>query len=408
MMPDATCAVAPQKSVLFVDDEQRILQGLERMLRPLRSEWAMTFVSGGAEALAALDRQKFDVLVTDMRMPGMNGAELMERVLERHPQVIRIALSGHAEREVVVRAVRLAHQYLAKPCDSDLLKEKLAQALRLRTLLESPTLKSILSGMSGLRTVPSLYAELMAEMLSPSPSVSRVAGIVASDPGMTAKVLQLINSAYFGMRAYVSDSARAVQLLGLETIKSLALSVQVFSHFEQGRGRANPAATWQHSMRVARISRELARRMGLDERGINEAFTAGLLHDVGKMVLMESMTDYDERMAAGRRDAPDADTVTIEHDVFGATHAEVGSYLFGLWGLPYGIVEAVAWHHRPSQSGMNGRAALTALHVANAIDHATFPEAQLSAPADDSYLASLGLQDALPGWTAHAADMATA
>jgi putative nucleotidyltransferase with HDIG domain len=402
--PDTT----GRNSVLFVDDEQRVLQGLERMLRPLRGEWAMTFVGGGAEALAAMEHQHFDVLVTDMRMPGMNGVELMQHVLDRHPEVIRIALSGHAERDAVVRAVRLAHQYLSKPCDAALLKEKLAQALRLRTVLASPTLQSILCGISGLRTVPALYVDLMAEIQAPNPSIARVAGVIANDPGMTAKVLQLINSAYFGLRAYVSDPERAVQLLGLDTIKALVLSVEVFSHFERSGGKANPAEMWQHSIRVARIAKQLARLMQLDDRSIHEAFTAGLLHDVGKMVLMEALPDYEARLADAWRESPDALPLEVERRAFSATHSEVACYLFGLWGLPYGIVEAIGWHHAPSESQAPGRRPLTALHVANLVDHAAFTSAQLSSPADDSYLASLGLEDAVCRWTPLAAEMAAA
>jgi putative nucleotidyltransferase with HDIG domain len=404
----ATADTNIRKSVLFVDDEERILQGLERMLRPFRHEWSMTFVGGGAEALTAMEHQHFDVLVTDMRMPGMNGVELMQHVLERHPHVIRIALSGHAERDVVVRAVRLAHQYLSKPCEANLLKERLTQALRLRTLMQSPTLQSVLCGVSGLRTVPSLYVEMMAEMQAPNPSVARVAAVIANDPGMTAKVLQLINSAYFGLRAYVCDPERAVQLLGLDTVKSLVLSVQVFSHFEKSGRGANPAQMWQHSMRVARLAKELARRMNLDDRGVHEAFTAGLLHDVGKMVLMEAIPEYEGRLSAVWRATPDADLLTVERQAFGASHAEVGSYLFGLWGLPYGIVEAIAGHHRPSDSNVPGCCPLTALYAANVLDHAAFPETQLSAAPDDSYLVSLGLQDAIRRWTPLAVEMAAA
>jgi CheY-like chemotaxis protein len=173
----------------------------------------MTFVVGGREALSALEARHYDVLITDLRMPAMNGVELLLQVLEHYPHVIRMALSGHAERETVVRAVGLAHQFLSKPCDADLFKLKLAQALRLRTLLDSPTLTSLLSRVSSVRTVPALYAQLTAEMQSASPSTTNVATIVARDPGMTAKVLQLINSAYFGLRAHVSDPVRAVQLL---------------------------------------------------------------------------------------------------------------------------------------------------------------------------------------------------
>lgn len=392
-------------SVLFVDDEPKVLQGLERMLRPLRAEWTMSFVGGADEALAALAEHTFDVIVTDLRMPGTNGAELMELVLERHPGVIRFALSGHAEREIVVRAVRLAHQYLSKPCEGETLREKLGQAVRLRRLMECPRLREITSGLSSLRAVPSLYTAVLAEIESANPSALKVGEIIAQDPGMTAKVLQLINSAFFSMRAHVSDPGRAVQLLGLDTIKALVLSVQVFSTFK-GRGCASPSAIWEHSTRTARIARELATRLGLDGRGLNEAFTAGLLHDVGKLVLADAMPEYESVLQQGIHDPVRA--IDIERETFGASHAEVGAYLFGLWGLPYGIVEAVAWHHRPSESGVDGRCALTAVHAANAIDHELTQPTQAHAAVDDQYLATLGLAGEYAGWKSGVAEHHTA
>jgi HD-like signal output (HDOD) protein len=399
MTDTAQTDASERKAVLFVDDDKNVLDGLERMLRPLRRDWTMAFVNSGNEALEALERCSYDVLVTDMRMPGMNGVELMEQVLNRYPRVIRIALSGNAERDAVVRAVRFAHQYLAKPCEPALLKEKLAQAFRLRKTMENRRLQAILSSVSSLRTVPALYLQLMAETQVPEPSMARVGEIVASDPAMTAKVLQLINSAYFGLRAEISDPARAVQLLGLETIKSLVLSAQVYSQFD-GPGAANPAELWHHGLRTARIARDIARHIRLDERQQHEAFTAGLLHDVGKLVFSEAIPGY----AAVVADALERgeDMSAAEETAFGASHAEVGSYLFGLWGLPFGIVEAVAWHHRPAASGVGERSPLVAVHAANIIDHLASAVPHAAAAPDEDYLASLGLGGAFADWKTYA------
>ena len=390
----ATPCELPRHAVLFVDDEPKVLLALERMLRPLKDEWRMMFVSSGDEALEALERERFDVVVTDMRMPGMNGVQLMERVAERHAPVVRMALSGHSDRELILRAVHLAHQYLSKPCDGAVLKEKLAQAMRLRQFTDNPALQAIAARVDTLRAVPSLYMQVMAELQHPSPSVARVAQLIATDPAMTAKVLQLINSAFFGLRAHISDPARAVQLLGLDTVKALVLSVQVFSQFE-ANGRTSPAGVWTHALSTARIADLIARDLALESHAIHEAFTAGLLHDVGKLVMSEALPDYDATMRESPRDGSRLD---VERTAFGATHAEVGAYLFGLWGLPYGIVEAIAWHHRPGESGIPGRCPLTALHAANAIEHARHGGAAARPQVDDNYLAALGLTGACSEW----------
>lgn len=388
-------AVTHSYSAVFVDDDINVLRGLERLLRPLRTAWTMHFVTSGVAALDVLDATPTDVLVTDMRMPGMSGVELMEEVLQRHPGVVRIALSGRAERDTVIRAAHLAHQYLSKPCEPDLLKDRLVQAVRLRRLLQDVKLQAIVSKVSTLRSLPTLYVQLMAEMQVPDPSIARIAAIVAEDPGLTAKVLQVINSAYFGLRAHVADPEVAVRLLGFETIKALALSADLHAQLTRRRSAA-AALLWHHCTRTGRTARRVAGLLGLPERQSAEAFTAGLLHDVGKLVLSEAVDTYDVVIAEGRQEGLDDSTVELR--AFGATHAQVGAYLLGLWGLPYGIVEAIAWHHVPSSSGIPGPCALTAVHIADVLDHGADPS-DVGGPAlDDAYVSSLGLDGRVHCW----------
>jgi putative nucleotidyltransferase with HDIG domain len=382
--------------VLFVDDEPKVLLALERMLRPLRSEWSLHFACSGDQALEVLERERIDVLVTDMRMPRMNGVELMQHVLERYPGVIRMALSGHAERDVVIQAVHLAHQYLSKPCEGELIKEKLRQAVRMRALMDCPTLRSMLASVTSLRTMPAIYAEVTAELQAQNPSVARVAEMVARDPAITAKVLQLINSAFFGLRGHVSDPERAVQLLGLETVRALVLSTHVYSQFSAS-GALNVTTLWQHSLRTARAAKLIARALKMSDRDANEAFAAGLLHDVGKLVLAETVQGYDGIVRASVERG--VCLAQVERETLGASHATVAAYLFGLWGLSYGIVEAIAWHHRPTDAGTLAPNPLTAVHVANALDHAHNGEAPAAALLDEEYLQGLGVLKDVSTWT---------
>src|SRR5262245_37814840 len=99
------------KKILFVDDEPNVLQGLERMLRSMRHEWEMQFAMSGPAALERLAEQTFDVIVSDMRMPGMTGAQLLTEVSQRHPHIVRIILSGQADQEDILRSVGPTHQY---------------------------------------------------------------------------------------------------------------------------------------------------------------------------------------------------------------------------------------------------------------------------------------------------------
>jgi len=187
------------KTLLFVDDEPRVLQGLQRQLRPMHHEWDMHFVDDGRKALEFMAAHPVDIVVTDMMMPGMDGSQLLAEVLKRHPQTVRIVLSGHAEREAVLRLVGPAHQYLSKPCDADELRRAIARALSLRDLLGNERLKQLATRVKNLPTLPALQNQLADELRKESPSMERVAEIVSRDIGMTAKMLQLVNSAFFGL-----------------------------------------------------------------------------------------------------------------------------------------------------------------------------------------------------------------
>jgi putative nucleotidyltransferase with HDIG domain len=383
------------RKVLFVDDEPKLLEGLRRMLRPLRDEWDMAFAGSGREALDLLGRDAFDVVVTDMRMPDMDGAELLAQVRGRHPRAVRIVLTGQSSREAVLRAVNVAHRQLSKPCDPEVLKGAVRRACALRDLLNSPTLLTLLSRLESVPSLPALYAKVVQELESPESSLQRVGDIIAQDVGMSAKILQMVHSAFFGMRFHVSSPAQAVVYLGAETTKALVLAAHVFSRLNPERLR--PFAiegVWAHSQLVSRLAGLVARAEGCAQKEVEQASMAGLLHDTGKVVLAGYLPEqYRQALAlAGEQGLPE---IAAEREVFGATHAEVGAYLFGLWGLPDPIVEAVAWHHRPADCPAHGFGPLAAVHVANALAHGGQAEY-----LDADFLARLGRAGRLTAWQA--------
>ena len=354
------------RSILFVDDEPRVLQGIQRMLRPMRHEWDMTFVASGQQALEAMAQSSFDVVVSDMHMPGMDGAQLLAEVRKRHPDTVRIILSGYTDQEAVLRSVRPAHQYLSKPCEAETLKAAVARAFALRNFLTDPALTRLISGMESLPSLPSMYLEIMAELQSPDVSTQKVGQIISKDVGMSAKILQIVNSAFFGLPRRVADPGQAVTLLGLDTVKGLALSLQIFEGFDRRKLPGFPIdELWEHSMTVAASARKIARRESGDEKVSDDAFLAGLLHDVGKLALAENLPMRYARVLTlcEKKGTPHWQG---ESEVFGATHAEVGAYLLALWGLPDPIVEAVAYHHCPDECPNKAFSPLSAVHAANA------------------------------------------
>jgi YesN/AraC family two-component response regulator len=190
-----------KKRILFVDDDPNVLQGLRRMFRPLRHEWDMTFIESGQEALALLAHTPCDVVVSDMRMPEMNGVQLLMAVKERYPHIIRIVLSGYAGHELLLPSVKLAHQYLSKPCDAAILQTAINRTCTLYELLSKETLQRLVAGITLLPSLPTLYQEIMEAVHSPNSSLAQIGKIIEQDLGMTAKILQLVNSAFFACHA---------------------------------------------------------------------------------------------------------------------------------------------------------------------------------------------------------------
>ncbi|MCR4438167.1 MAG: response regulator [bacterium] len=388
-----------KRRILFVDDEPKVLQGLQRLLHPMRAEWEMRFVTSGEEALAVLRAEPFDVVVTDMRMPGIDGAELLERARQMQPQTVRIVLSGYSDRETVLRSVGTAHQYLAKPCDSELLRRVIRRACGLRQVLSEERLTKLVADMTTLPSLPTLYQRVLAELQAPGGSIHTVGELVAQDVGMTAKVLQLVNSAYFGLQQSIGDPVQATIYLGMETVRALVLAVGVFAQLEQCKMAAlDLQAVEEHSMRVCALARQLAPRWRADARFVNETLMAGMLHDAGKLVLAANFPqEYNKAVAAARERRLTLQRAEEEH--FGAGHAEVGAYLLGLWGLPDPVVEALAYHHRPQRCEGNQPSPLAAVHIANALDHAQEPGGSRNdEQLDQEYLERLGLSRTLPAW----------
>lgn len=389
-----------KQRILFVDDESYVLQGLKRSLRSVRHDWDMVFVTSGDDALQTLAEERFDVVVADMCMPGMDGVQLLDEVMQRYPRIIRIVLSGQSEKDQTLKAVGATHQYLTKPCDVDILKTAVNRACTLREQLANDVLQSLVSRMEKLPSVPSLYLEIVQALRTPDSSVTKIGQIISRDMGMTAKILQLVNSAYFGLPRNISDPIHAAKLLGLETIKALVLTVQIFSQFEQSNlGELDLNMLWKHSVTVGSFAKLIAKVESLQSKTVDEAFTAGLLHDVGKLVLASNLCElYDQTLVLVKNKG--LTCWQAETETFGATHSEVGGYLLGLWGLPHPIVEAVTYHHHPKKCSAPEPDASVVVHIANFLEHQLRSgHSEHPIPLlDVDYLSEFGLVDRLSFW----------
>ena len=388
------------KSILFVDDEPKLLSGLRRLLLPYGDLWEMEFASSGVEALRILAAADFDVIIADMRMPGMDGAELLRRVAQLYPQMVRMILSGTWEPGLRMEAAMVAHHYLSKPCDPELLKAALDRAFALRDVLVEPALRALIARTASLPSTPGIYRELMRLLRAPDTSAQQIGAMLAQDMAMTAKVLQLVNSSFFGLRRHISNAEDAVMFLGIDTVKALALSVSAFSSFQATQcPRFSIEKLQQHSAELAAIASAIAKSRKISKSALDDTFVAGLLHDVGQLVFVAHHADQYDRVlcavAAGERTLTEA-----EQDTFGTTHAEVGSYLLWLWGLPDPVVEAVAFHHNPSRCPDGQFGALTAVHVADVLAETQSGGTPVACnQLDSEYLDRIGVVEELPAWS---------
>ena len=215
-------------AVLFVDDDFNLIQGLRRSLHQLSREWDLFFCNSASEALQILQAHRVDLIVTDMRMPGLGGAELLEIVEGLYPHIIRFVLSGQTDQEIALISSRLAHQFFAKPCDAAQLVEAIQRALDMQFLLPGNQLTAVIASSKHLPSLPSLYFRLVREIESPNASARSIGEIVSQDITMTAKVLQLVNSAFYGLPSKVTSVQMAVAYLGMSTLKALVLYQPIF------------------------------------------------------------------------------------------------------------------------------------------------------------------------------------
>lgn len=339
------------------------------MLRSMHQEWEMQFAGGGQEAFDYLNKEPVDVVVSDMRIPGMDGAQLLTEVMKRYSQVVRIVLSGYSDPEKILKSVRIAHQYLHKPCDPETLKSVVIRAFALRDLLADEALKCVISKMESLPSLPSLHAAIMEELQSPNASMQKIGNIISKDLGMTVKILQLVNSAFFGLPRHISSPSQAVSFLGLDTIRALVLSVHILTQFDSKKPCGlSLDRLWNHSFTTGILAKAIAKEGKQKQMLMDDSFMAGLLHDLGKPILAINFPERYQEVQAEVKEGG-LSHWEAEKEIFAVTHWEVGAYLAGLWGLPDSVGDALAFHHYPSKSPVRGFSPLLAVHVANVLEH---------------------------------------
>jgi HD-like signal output (HDOD) protein/CheY-like chemotaxis protein len=383
------------KHILFVDDQQHVLNSHREAMKKYRDRVQPVFAVGAEGALEIIRNEPIDVVVTDMHMPGVDGPMLLGAIKEDNPDIVRIMLCPLSEIDSVFVALPVSHQILSKPLDADALWNAIERIYALRELL-TDSLRKKIGSLQQLPSVPTVYLEMMSAMSRFDVTPNKIARIIERDAAMSAKTLQLVNSACFGLTRRIGTIDQAVSYLGLDLVRDLSLTVHMFAALEPTAMRSGFSfdSEQDHSLLVAKI----ARRLAPSPRQARNAFTSGLLHDIGNLILAVCNTENYKKVkiACQSNIRPQHE---LEAEMIGVTHAEVGAYLLGLWGLPYPIVEAVAFHHNPSAALERSFDVPTAVSLANALVEEVNEDRPLPLPLEQ-HLAALKVNEQLPRWRA--------
>ena len=387
------------KRVVIVDGDPLHIASFSRNLIRLCPDWELTFFPGSAEALKHLAANPCDVLVSDMALPDSTGSQLLNEIGKIYPQVLRFIMADSFDKDLVMKCVLGSNHFLPKPCEPEAVRKAVDRAVTLETWLSDDAIKSLVVRIRTFPSIPSLYFEVLKELRSSDTSAQRVGDIISKDLAMSTKVLQVLNSAYYAIPRQITDPTEAVNMLGFEMVKSLVLCIQVFSQFDKVKPYYfSIDKLWRHSTAVAHAARLIARFEKLGAEVADEVYTAGLLHDIGKLVLVSNFSDeYQQVQERVRKEGiPIWDA---EKQVFHASHAEIGAYLIGLWGMPLPLAEAAYLHHSPRRMGTSAPTTVALVHAANVIvSENEIDVGQFIPEIDEAFLARVEFGERTQAW----------
>ncbi len=380
--------------ILFVDDENSVLEGIENRLRKYRKRWAMGFSCGGSQALEMMAKAPFDAVVSDMRMPGMDGAELLTKVREQYGDTLRIVLTGQTAKEQVLRSLAVAHRVLNKPCDAILLESALVDADAMQKLVNNSAVRSLIDSVQELPAVPKLHLQLTELIKSGEFDSHQASKIVEQEPVIAGRVLQLVNSSFYSLAREVVSIHDAVSYLGADTLRGLVLNLELFSALESAKLAPNFSieALQHHSLLSARIARSLCAE-GQDP---DLVYTSGLLHDIGQLI-MAYVKPEDYNNAINKSVSQSVPLSKVELDTFGFTHADVSAYLLSLWDLPFSLIQVAGNHHLPSVTQESTLGPVGMVHIASEIAMSICNE-NYNVCFDQKYIAKLSLTEKVNEW----------
>lgn len=388
------------RKVLFVDDNKSLIDSFKNYFDKMPKKWAPIYQTDPLKAMDILIFGDIDIIVTDIHMPEINGVTLLDFVKKEHPDIIRIAISGESDTPEMLAKAKNAHRYIQKPVDLNSLRSVIERVSSLETLIANKDTRKIVASLDVIPTTPKVYRELLSELNRDDGSLKRISELVAEDPGLTAGLLKVVNSAFFNLPNEITSAQQAVTLLGLEIVKGILFSVEMvrtFSIDEEKTFSINDIV--EHSLLVANFTKTILEKEHVNRVVIEKTFVTAILHDIGELIFAYAFPERYRTIIEVSKSFEQT-LARLEMQVLGSTHAEAGAYLLGLWGLPDDIVSAIANHHTPAKASGTAAAILATLHAADYICCKLIPEFRLGGDEhiEMSFLKKLKIHHKLNEW----------
>ena len=350
------------KAILFVDDEEHILKALRRLFA--QTEYEVFFATSGRGALEIVAAEKIDLIISDMRMPEMDGYQLLKQVKTQYPAIMRVILSGYSDEQEIIKAIQdgSSRMYLMKPWDNEEFLTVIDRLLALKDLFASKNLLAVMNSLNRLPTLPTIYARICS-LIEENAGAESIAAVIEEDPVITVRILQITNSVLYGKKT--GSVKEAIVFLGLANIKNIVLSVSILnsvhiehnSHFTQD-------LLWRHVTLSNHIVQLIYKKL-LHKKLPSISSAAGLLHDIGRLILLQYFPQQYQEITDQANTNSTISICDLENNCLNISHEEMGGFLLNWWGMPQPIIEAALFHHAPSDVRVINRELVSVVHLAD-------------------------------------------
>ncbi|MDQ8185738.1 HDOD domain-containing protein [Pelagicoccus sp. SDUM812002] len=354
-------------NILIVDPDPGAVEAYQKALAAKASSWTVHYASAPEVALTLASEVSPDIIVTALCIDEGRGLKLLSRTIDAAPLAHAFIAAEEADRPQLAAAFEGGCRYLPRPCPPDRILLEFHRCLAVDSWLDNPIVKEIVANRPEFESLPRHHNQIVSALNSDDCSIDDVAEAIANDLALSAKLLETVNSSFYGLDQNVSDIKHAVSQLGLSNTRNIVLAAHIFSQVGKDPEHLSLVKEiWHHSISVAGAARRISLHETRGPKAAEEAYSAGLLHDIGKLVLIGVVPEqYIEAQRLARDESHSPWQAEFKH--IGCDHAEVGGYLLSRWGLPGAINETVALHHRPANSCHGTFTTLAAVHAANAI-----------------------------------------